>query len=105
MRLPQAQAVPSETRAECILISRILAGERRLYHDLVRPYEIAVYLTAFSVVCNAKEAETTAQRAVWDAFRDLRSLKPGEHFKSFLLKFALDEANCARGRRRSASIL
>ena len=43
---------PAERRtaSEPQLIGRILRGERQLFHDLVRPYERAVYVTAYAVL-------------------------------------------------------
>jgi RNA polymerase sigma-70 factor, ECF subfamily len=52
---------------EAGLIARILAGEKELFHDLIRPYERMVYLTLFSIVKNETEAEDGAQEAVISA--------------------------------------
>ena len=46
------------------LIARILAGEKELFHDLIRPYERMVYLTLFAIVKNETDAEDGAQEAV-----------------------------------------
>lgn len=105
MRLMHSQEIPSEEPPEFTLISRILAGEKSLFHDLVRPHEIAVYLMAFSVLCNAKEAERAAQRAVLEAFLNLGTLRPGESLRSWLLGFALNEAHRTREERRSTAVL
>ena len=91
-----SQAIPSEETPERTLIFRIISGEKILFHDLVRPHEIAVYLTAFSVLCNPKEAERVAQRTVLKAFLNLKTLRPEESFRTWLLGFALDEAQRAR---------
>ena len=32
------------------MIARILAGERELFHELIRPYERGLYLAAYAVV-------------------------------------------------------
>ena len=47
-------------RNEPELIARILAGERGLYHDLIRPYERMLYLTALAIVKNETDAEDGA---------------------------------------------
>src|SRR5437879_4628972 len=35
---------------EAGLIARIVAGEKELFHELIRPYERMVYLTLFAIV-------------------------------------------------------
>ena len=46
---------------ERALISRILAGETDLFHELIRPYEHMVYSTVLAMVKNEAEAEDGAQ--------------------------------------------
>jgi RNA polymerase sigma-70 factor (ECF subfamily) len=38
------------------LIARILAGERELFHELVRPYEKSVYVATLSILQNEQDA-------------------------------------------------
>jgi RNA polymerase sigma-70 factor, ECF subfamily len=54
---------------ESALISRILAGESELFHDLIRPYERLVYVTIFAILKNEAEAEDGAQETMISAFR------------------------------------
>lgn len=49
---------------EAALIAAILDGEREKFHDLIRPYERQVYLTALALVKNETEAEDIAQEAI-----------------------------------------
>jgi RNA polymerase sigma-70 factor (ECF subfamily) len=39
--------MPTTETHEAGLIARILAGEKELFHELIRPYERMVYLTLF----------------------------------------------------------
>jgi len=48
-----------EFEAECI--RRILAGERELFHSLIRPCERAIYFLLLSLLRNEAEAEDAAQ--------------------------------------------
>ena len=48
---------------EAGLIARILAGEKELFHELIRPYERMVYVTLFSIVRNETEAEESGRVA------------------------------------------
>jgi len=40
-----------------------LAGEKELFHELIRPYERTVYMTVFAIVRNETDAEDCAQDA------------------------------------------
>jgi len=59
---PRSSAVPSDpqTNREAEMISRIVAGERELFFDLIKPYERAVFLTAYSVLRCEADAEEIA---------------------------------------------
>ena len=77
------------------LITRILAGEKELFHELIRPYERMVYLTLFGVVKNETEAEDGAQEAVISAYRHLASFRGDAKFSTWLTTIAINE-----GRKR-----
>lgn len=80
---------------EAGLIARILAGEKELFHELIRSYERMVYLTLFSIVKNETEAEDGAQEAVISAYRHLRSFRGHAKFSTWLTTIAINE-----GRKR-----
>ncbi len=81
------------------MIARVLAGERNVFHDLIRPYEKMVYLTALSILKDESEAEETAQEAVISAYRHLKSFRAEAKFSTWLVTIAV---NGARQRLRSA---
>lgn len=95
-----AQRKPPAARREAALIGRIQAGEKRLFHGLIRPYERVVYLAAYSVLRNPAEAEEAAQEALLKAFKQLRQLPAGDPFRDWLLKIAIHEARSRRGKQR-----
>jgi RNA polymerase sigma-70 factor (ECF subfamily) len=80
---------------EAELIARIVAGEKELFHDLIRPYERMVYLTCFSILKNETEAEDAAQEAVISAYRHLGSFRGDAKFSTWLVTIAMNE-----GRKR-----
>ena len=80
---------------EAALIERILAGEKELFHELIRPYERRVYLTVFSMVKNETEAEDAAQETVISAYRHLASFRGDAKFSTWLTTIAINE-----GRKR-----
>jgi RNA polymerase sigma-70 factor, ECF subfamily len=81
------------------IIARVLAGERNLFHDLIRPYERMVYLTAFSILKDETEAEETSQEAMISAYRHLASFRAEAKFSTWLVTIAV---NAARQRLRRA---
>jgi RNA polymerase sigma-70 factor, ECF subfamily len=80
---------------EAELISRILAGEKELFHELIRPYERMVYLTMFSILKNETDAEDGAQEAIISSFRHLASFRGDAKFSTWLTTIAINE-----GRKR-----
>lgn len=84
---------------EAELIAHILAGQKELFHDLIRPYERMVYLTIFSILRNETEAEDAAQEAVINAYRHLGSFRGDAKFSTWLVTIAVNEG---RKRRRKA---
>jgi len=80
---------------EAGLIARIVAGEKELFHELIRPYERMVYLTLFAIVKNEAEAEDGAQETVISAYRHLASFRGDAKFSTWLTTIAINE-----GRKR-----
>jgi RNA polymerase sigma-70 factor (ECF subfamily) len=79
------------------MIARILAGERELFHELIRPYERMVYLTVSAMLKNEADAEDAVQDAVIKAYRNLAAFRAESRFSTWLTAIALNEA---RGRLR-----
>ena len=73
-------------------IARILRGERDLFHELIRPYERTVFLTAVSVLRDSTEAEDAAQEAMIKAYRALGSFRGDAKFSTWLTTITLNEA-------------
>lgn len=89
---------PAERRAasEPEMIERILRGERQLFHDLVRPHERAVYVTAYAILRRREDAEEAAQETMLKALVHLNQLTDRGKFKAWLLHIALNEARLKR---------
>ncbi len=84
------------------LVARILAGERQLFHELVRPYERSVYFAAYSVLDNEHDAEDVAQETVLKALKNLASFRGEAKFGTWLVSIAINEA---RARLRHNRVL
>jgi len=91
---PVSKMQPKSTK-EGDLIARIVAGEKELFHELIRPYERMVYLTVFSILKNETEAEDAAQETVINAYRHLGSFRAEAKFSTWLTTIAINE-----GRKR-----
>jgi RNA polymerase sigma-70 factor (ECF subfamily) len=93
---------PVAQHAEKDLIARVLAGQREYFHDLVRPYERAVYLIALAMLGNRADAEEAAQETVLKTMLHLDQLDDPAKFKSWLLQIATNEARLKRRSRHEA---
>jgi RNA polymerase sigma-70 factor (ECF subfamily) len=82
----------TKERNEAQLIAHILAGDKELFHDLIRPYERMLYLTAFSIVKNEADAEECAQDAVVNAYRSLARFRGDSKFSTWLVTIVVNEA-------------
>ena len=88
MKSAEATAVG---RDEAGLIARILAGEKELFHELIRPYERMVYTTVFAIVRNETDAEDGAQDAMVNAYRHLGKFRGESKFSTWLATIAMNE--------------
>jgi len=82
-------AANPEFETECI--RRILAGEKRLFHDLIRPCERAIYLLLFSILKNEAEAEDAAQETVIKVYLNLQHFRGDSQFRTWALSIARNE--------------
>ena len=100
---PQKSSVENVER-ERALISRILAGETDLFHELIRPYERMVFSTVFAMVKNETEAEDGAQDTMISAFRHLRSFRGDSKFSTWLVTIAMNEGRKRLRRAKAATM-
>jgi len=82
------------------MISRILAGERDLFYELIKPYERTVFITAYSVVRNEADAEEVSQEAMLKAYRGLSGFRGHSKFSTWLVTIALNESRMKLRRSR-----
>jgi RNA polymerase sigma-70 factor (ECF subfamily) len=86
-----------ETEAE--QIRRILAGEKSLFHELIRPCERPIYFLLMSLLRNEAEAEDAAQETVIKVYQNLKSFRGDAQFRTWVLSIARNEG---LGRLRKA---
>ena len=92
--------LPVQPSAEAEMISAILAGDKQLYHELIRPHERTVYMMALSFMKNEADAEDVAQEAFIKAFRNLSAFRAEAKFSTWLISITLNEAR-SRLRRQT----
>ena len=90
----------SSPSGEQELIRRIRAGEKDLFHELIRPYERIMYGVIHSVLSNPADAEEVAQESAFKAYLHLDQLADDDRFKAWLLRIAVNEARQRRRRDR-----
>ena len=89
--MKSGEATAAVGRDEAGLIARILAGEKELFHELIRPYERMVYMTVFAIVRNETDAEDGAQDAMVNAYRHLPKFRGESKFSTWLATIAMNE--------------
>jgi RNA polymerase sigma-70 factor (ECF subfamily) len=78
-----------ELEADCI--RRILAGEKHLFHELIRPCERGVYLMLLGLLRNEAEAEDAAQDTAIKVFQNLHNFRGDSQFRTWVLSIARNE--------------
>jgi RNA polymerase sigma-70 factor (ECF subfamily) len=86
-----------EFEADCI--RRILAGERHLFHDLIRPCERPIYFLLLSLLRNESEAEDASQETAIKVYLNLKNFRGDSQFRTWVLSIARNEG---LGRLRKA---
>ncbi|MGA7243591.1 MAG: sigma-70 family RNA polymerase sigma factor [Terracidiphilus sp.] len=78
-----------ESEAECI--RRILAGEKHLFHDLIRPCERSIYFLLLSLLKNETDVEDAAQETVIKVYQNLDKFRGDAQFRTWVLSIARNE--------------
>ena len=79
----------AEFEAECI--RRIQAGEKQLFHELIRPCERAIYFLLLSLLGNEADAEDAAQETVIKVYLNLHLFRGESQFRTWVLSIARNE--------------
>lgn len=79
----------AESAIDCI--RRIIAGEKHLFHDLIRPLEKSIYLLLFGLLKNQTDAEDAAQETAIKVFLNLHLYRGEAQFRTWVLSIARNE--------------
>src|ERR1700684_2139926 len=78
-----------EFDADCI--RRILAGEKQLFHELIRPCERPIFFLLLSLLGNEADAEDAAQETVIKVYLNLHLFRGESQFRTWVLSIARNE--------------
>jgi RNA polymerase sigma-70 factor (ECF subfamily) len=98
---PAAPGGRGPDKNESKLIERVREGDVQAFHDLVRPYERAIFLAALSLVRNEADAEDVAQEAVLKAFKNLSRFRQEAKFSTWVIQITINEAKMKLRKDRS----
>jgi RNA polymerase sigma-70 factor (ECF subfamily) len=87
---------------EIALIKRVCEGERKLFYELISPYERSVYVAAYAILQNEADAEEAAQEAFLKALAHLSSFRREAKFSTWLIQIAINEARMKRRKDRKS---
>jgi RNA polymerase sigma-70 factor, ECF subfamily len=98
--MPGHDSSNPEFEAECI--RRILAGEKQLFHDLIRPCERAIYFLLLLAAAQRGEAEDAAQETAIKVYPESAQFRGESQFRTWVLSIARNEGLGACARQASA---
>ena len=87
-------------QTEPIIIQRVLAGEKNLFHELIRPYERGAFLLSYSILRNQEDAEEAVQQGMLKIFSHLAELAERDKFKQWAMRVVENESKMYRRKRR-----
>ena len=82
---------PSDQLQEAALVSRILAGEKRLYEIIMRRYNQRLYRIGMSVLNNDADAEDAMQTAYIKAYEHLAQFRQQSSLSTWLIRIMINE--------------
>jgi len=82
---------PSNPEFETECIHRILAGEKHLFHELIRPCERPIFFLLLSLLGDQAEAEDAAQETAIKVYLNLHHFRGDSQFRTWVLSIARNE--------------
>ena len=83
--------LPTAAERDLGLIARVLAGEKELFYELIKPYERCIYTAALSVMNNPHDAEDVCHEAVLKVFARLGQFRGESKFSTWLVQIVINE--------------
>jgi RNA polymerase sigma-70 factor (ECF subfamily) len=96
--------IPTEREIDNGLINRVLAGEKRLYEQLMRRHNASLFRIGMSILNNDADVEDVMQTTYISAYQHLDSFRQEAAFGTWLKRIMINECNLQlKKRRRSVS--
>lgn len=92
--------VKPDVISEDEMIARICAGEKTLFHELIRPYTRVMFGYADAILRNPSDSEEAVQEAALKVFLNLPKLEDRVRFRAWLLRIVINEARMYRRKLR-----
>lgn len=99
--MPDQPDITWNTLPDEVFIARILAGEKRLFEQLIRRYNQRLYRIGMSILENEAEVEDAMQTAYINAYEHLPGFEQRSSFGTWLTRIMLNQ--CYEQRRKSRS--
>ena len=81
----------AEQTPDTELIKRILAGEKRLFEQIIRRYNQRLFRVGMAILNDDMEAEDAMQTAYISAYEHLQSFENRSSFETWLIRIMLNE--------------
>jgi len=92
--------VKPDVLSEEEMIARVCAGEKTLFHELIRPYTRVMFGYAEAILHNAADSEEAVQEAALKVYLNLSKLEDPMRFRAWLLQIVINEARMYRRKLR-----
>ena len=92
---------PSQSPADGVLVSRVLAGDRQAFDDLIRRYQRQAVAVSYRLLGNTQDALEVTQDSFLKAFTSLASLQKPDAFGGWLMRIV---SNLSLNYRRSRKV-
>lgn len=83
--------IQAEQTPDAELIKRILAGEKRLFEQIIRKYNQRLFRVGMSILNDDMEAEEAMQTAYINAYEHLDRFENRSSFETWLIRIMLNE--------------
>jgi len=83
------------------LLRRVQAGEKKVFYELVKPYERRIYSAAFAILRNEADADDAAQEAILKALTHIGQFRGDARFSTWLTQITVNEALMRKRRNHS----
>lgn len=89
---------------DAVLIARILAGEKRLFEQLIRKYNQRLFRIGMTILKDETETEDAMQTAYINAYQHLSSFENRASFGTWIVRIMLNQCYQQQRKRKPESV-